>query len=168
MPLFRERLNSQMAAVILPVILSFYAIFPQNSLFFCKYVRKIYCEQRILHCQPRCRIVLFSQFRSSHFFAGNVKELLQKLDPFCSTYHYVDCLYTLSKYQFNGNIVGKSYQVFDYVKKTVYYNQRDKGIDRMPSIAKKFSWGRRIKSILELIPKNKINAKQWISLCRKN
>ena len=49
----------------------------------------------------------------------------------------MDFLYTLFKYRFSGKIVAKSGQVFDNVQRAVDFNQRNKGVDRMPSIAKK-------------------------------
>ena len=75
----------------------------------------------------KCHIVLL----------GNVKELLKKLDTFSFTYQHVDCLYTLFKYRFSGKVIAKSGQVFDNVQRAVDCNKRDKGVDRMPSIAKK-------------------------------
>ena len=68
---------------------------------------------------------------------GNVQELLKKLDSFCFTYQHVDCLYTLFKYRFSGKVIAKSGQVFDNVQRAVEFNHRNKGVDRMPSIAKK-------------------------------
>ena len=68
---------------------------------------------------------------------GNVEELLKKLDTFCFTYQHVDYLYTLFKYRFSGKVIAKSGQVFDKVQRAVDFNQRNKGVDRMPSIAKK-------------------------------
>ena len=68
---------------------------------------------------------------------GNVQELLKKLDTFCFTYQHVDCLYTLFKYRFSGKVIAKSGQVFDNVQRAVNFNHRNKGVDRMPSIAKK-------------------------------
>ena len=61
----------------------------------------------------------------------------KKLDIFCFTYQHVDCLYTLFKYRFSGKVVAKSGQVFDNVQRAVDFNHRNKGGDRMPSIAKK-------------------------------
>ena len=60
-----------------------------------------------------------------------------KLDTFCFTYQHVDCLYTLLKYQFTGKVIAKSGQVFDNVQPQADFNQRNKGVDRMPSIAKR-------------------------------
>ena len=68
---------------------------------------------------------------------GNVQELLKKLDTFCFTYQHVDCLYTLFKYRFSGKVLAKSGQVFDNVQRAVDFNQRNKGVNRMPSNAKK-------------------------------
>ena len=68
---------------------------------------------------------------------GNVEELLKKLDTFCFTYQHVDCLYTLFKYRFSGKVIAKSGQVFDNEQRAVDFNHRNKGVDRMPSIAKK-------------------------------
>ena len=68
---------------------------------------------------------------------GNFKELLQKLNAFCFNYQHVDCLYTLFKYRVSGKIVLKSGQLFDNLQKAVYFNQQNRGVHRMPSIAKK-------------------------------
>ena len=66
---------------------------------------------------------------------GKFQELLKKLDSFCFTYQQVDCLYTLFKHRFSGKVIAKSVQVFDNVQRAVDINQRNKGVDRMPSIA---------------------------------
>ena len=68
---------------------------------------------------------------------GNVEELLKELDTFCFTYQHVDCLYTLFKYRFSGKVIAKNGQLFDNVQRAVDFNQRNNGVDRMPSIAKK-------------------------------
>ena len=68
---------------------------------------------------------------------GNIKELLQKLDAFCFNYQHVVCLYTLFKYRFIDKIVIKSRQTFDNLQRAVHLNQQNRGVDRMPSIAKK-------------------------------
>ena len=68
---------------------------------------------------------------------GNVQELQKKLDSFCFTCQHVDCLYTLFKYRFSGKVIAKSGQVFDNLQRAVDFNHRNKGVDRMPSIAKK-------------------------------
>ena len=49
----------------------------------------------------------------------------------------MDCLYTLFKYRFSGKVIAKSGQVFDNVQRAVDFNHRNKGVDRMPSSAKR-------------------------------
>ena len=68
-----------------------------------------------------------------------VEELRMKLDHLCFTYQHVDCPYKLFKYWFNGNIIVRSGQVFDFdnVQRAVCFNQWNSGVDRMSSIAKK-------------------------------
>ena len=68
---------------------------------------------------------------------GNIKELLQKLDALCFDYQHFDCLYTLLKYRFSGKVVVKSGQLFDKLQRAVQFNQQNRGVDRMPSIAKR-------------------------------
>ena len=79
------------------------------------------CEQRVLHCPPRCQKVLLTQLQISHFLFGNVEELLQKLDPLCFTHQHVDCLHTLIEYRLKGYFVVKSGQVFDNVQRAVSF-----------------------------------------------
>ena len=38
---------------------------------------------------------------------GDIKQLLQKLDAFCSNYQHVDCLYTHFKYCFSGKLLSR-------------------------------------------------------------
>ena len=45
-------------------------------------------------------------------------------------------MYTLFKYRFSGRVFAKSGQVFDNVQRAVDFIHRNKGVDRMPSIAK--------------------------------
>ena len=68
---------------------------------------------------------------------GNIEELLQKSDAFCVNYQHVDCLYALFKYRSSGKIVVKSVQLFDNLQSAVHFNQQNRELDRMPSIAKK-------------------------------
>ena len=68
---------------------------------------------------------------------GEIKELLHKLDTFCFTYQHVDPVYTLLKYRFSGKIIAKSGNVFDNVQRAISFTQRNRGVDKMPSIAKK-------------------------------
>ena len=80
---------------------------------------------------------------------GNVQELLRKLDTFCCTYQNLDSLYTLFKYQFSGKVIAKSGQVFDNVQRAVDFNHRNKGVDRMPSFAKKRQYQKHLFSSIQ-------------------
>ena len=137
-----------MAAIMLPTIPSFYPTISERSLFISAYtyVKHIVCTVYCIahHDDKTC----FLPACKYHFILlGNVEELLKKLDTFCFTYQHVDCLYTLLKCWFSGKVIAKSGQVFDNVQRPVDFNHRNKGEDRMPSIAKKVSWGKSSKSI---------------------
>ena len=127
-----------MAAVMLQVIPSFFATYSQTSLFISaqtyeKYiVSKEYCIAR--HVDKMC---FLAKGRYHIMLIGNIKELLLKLDAFCFNYQHVDCLYTIFKYRFIGQTVIKSGQVFDNLQRAVRFNQQNRGVERMPSIAKK-------------------------------
>ena len=127
-----------MAAVMLQVIPSFYPNYSKNSLFISantyeKYiVCKEYCIARHddkMRFLPKCRYLII--------LIGNIKELPQKMDAFCFNYQHVDCLYTLFKYRFSGKAVLKSGQLFDNLQRAAPFNQQNRGVDRMPSIAEK-------------------------------
>ena len=111
-------------------------------------------------CLPACKYHIM--------LLGNVEELPKRLDKFSFTYQHVDCLYTLIKYRFSA-VFAKTGQVFDNVQRAVDFNQRNKGVDRKPSIAKKDALAEKVqKAFLQLLPKGKNNADQWLSVCRKN
>ena len=127
-----------MAAIMLQTIPSFYAKISEKSLFisattFEKYiVCKDYCIAH--HNEKKC----FLPACKYHIvLLGNDQELLKKLDTFCFTYQHVDCLYTIFKYRFIGKVIVESGQLFDNVQRAVDFDHRNKGVDRMPSIAKK-------------------------------
>ena len=128
----------QMAAIMLQSIPSFYAKISEKSLFISAntYEKVIVCKNYCIahHNEKTC----FLPACKYHIvLLGNIQELLKKLDSFCFTYQHVDCLYTLFKYRFSGKVIAKSGQVFDNVQRAVEFNHRNKGVDRMPSIAKK-------------------------------
>ena len=123
-----------MAAVVLRVVPCFYIICSKNNVFISantyeKYiVSKEYCIARHevrMHFLPNCR------------YHNILKELLQKLGALCINYQHVDCLYTLFKYGFSGKVSVKGAQLFDNVQRAVHFNHQHRGVDRMPSIAKK-------------------------------
>ena len=158
-----------MAAIMLQTIPTFAAKFSAESLFISATTseKDIVCKDYCIahHNDKTC----FLPARKYHFvLLGNVQELRKKLDTFCFTYQQVDCLCTLSKYQFSGKVIAKSGQVFDNVQRAVDFNQRNKGVDRMPSIAKKKSLDEKVqKTIVQLLSEDKNNADQWFSVCRK-
>ena len=162
--LFRKRRNrklfQRMAAVMLQLIPSFYTNYSKNSLFISaityeKYiVSKEYCiagRDDKMCFLPNCRYHII--------LIGNNKELLQKLDAFCFNYQHVECLYTLFKYRFIGKIVIKCGQLFDYLQRAVHFNQQNRGVERMPSIAKKRLLRKEYKkTFVKLLPKEQIDA----------
>ena len=158
-----------MAAIMLQSIPSFYTKLWGKSLFISAiaYKKHIVCtDYCIAHNDDK---TCFLPTRKHHnILLGNVQELLKKLDRFCLTSQHVDCLYTLFKYWFSGKIIANSGQVIDRVQRAVDFNHRNKGVDRMPSIAKKRRLRKKYKAFFQLLPKEKNNADQWFSVCRKN
>ena len=67
---------------------------------------------------------------------GDNKELKYKLDAFYFNYQHVDCLYTRFNYHFSGKIVVKKGSLFDNVQGAFHFNHSNRGVHRMPSIAK--------------------------------
>ena len=127
-----------MAAVMLQVIPSFYTNYSKHSLIIStniyqkNIVIKKYCIAS--HDDKMC----FLPNCSYHFvLIGDIKELLQELDVFCFNYQLVVCLYTLLKYRFSSKTVVESGQLFASVLRAVQFNHQNRGVDRMPSIAKK-------------------------------
>ena len=137
-----------MEAIMLHTIPSFYAKISEKSLFISAkaYEKSIVCKDYCIahHDDKTCFLLAC---KHHNILLGNVEELRKNLDTFCFTYQHVDCLYTLFKYRFSGNVFAKSGQVFDNVQRAVDFNQRNKGVGRMPSIAKIFSCGKKTKSI---------------------
>ena len=127
-----------MAAIMLQTIPSFYTKLSEKSLFISAntYEEHIVCRDYCIahHDDKTC---FLPSCKYHKLLLGNVEELLKKLDTFCFTYQHVDCLYTLFKYRFSGKVIAKRGQVFHNVQRAVDFNQRNKGVDRMPSIAKK-------------------------------
>ena len=130
--------DGKIAAVILQVIPSFYTNYSKSSFFisantFEKYiVSKEYCYAR--HDDKMC---FLPNCRYHIILIGNIKDLLQKLYAFCFNYQHVDCLYTIFEDLFSDKIVLNNGQLIDNLKRAVHFNQRNRGVDIMPSIAKK-------------------------------
>ena len=138
-----------MEANMLQSIPSFYAKNSEKSLFISAttYEKYIVCKDYCIahHNEETC----FLPACKYHIvLLGNVEELLKKLDSFCFTYQHVDCLFTIFKYRFSGKVIAKSGQVFDNAQRAVDFNHRNKGVDRMPSIAKKRLLRKKYKKLL--------------------
>ena len=127
-----------MAAIMLQAKPSFYTKLSEKSLLISAntYEKFLVCKDYCIahHDDKTC---FLPAYKYHILLIGNVEELLKNLDTICFTYQQVDCLYTLFKYRFSGKVIAKSGQVFDNVQRAVDFNQRNKGVDRMPSIAKK-------------------------------
>ena len=126
-----------MAAIMLQTFLSFSTKNSGKSLFISAntYEKYIVCKDYCIvhHDDKTC----FSPASEYHIILhGSFEELLKKLETFFFTYQHVDCLYTLFKNRFSGKVVAKSGQVFDNVQRAADFNHRNKGVERMLSIAK--------------------------------
>ena len=123
---------------MLQVMSSFITTYSNNSLLVSAntYEKNILSKEYCTACHDDK--MCFQPYRRHHIIRiGKIKELLQQLDAFCFNYQHVDCLYTLFKYQFTGNNFVKSGKLFDKLQRAVPFNQQNRGVDRMPSIAKK-------------------------------
>ena len=127
-----------MAAIMLQSIPSFHTKFSEKVSFISArtYEKYIFWTHYCIdhHDDKTC---FLPSCKNHILLLGNVEELLKSLDTFCFTYQHVDCLYTLFKYRSSRKVIAKSEQVFDNVQREVDLNQKIKGVDRMPSIAKK-------------------------------
>ena len=130
--------DGKITAAMLQVIPCFYTNYSKNSLIISAntYEKDMVSEGNCIarHDDKMC---FLPNCRYHIILIGNIKDLLYKLDSFFLNYEHVDCLYTLPKYRFNGKIGIKSGQIFDNLQRAVRFNQQNRGVDRMPSIAKK-------------------------------
>ena len=127
-----------MAAIMLQTIPSFYAKNSEKSLFISAttYEKNIACKDYCI-AQHHDKTCFLPACKYHIILLGENEELLYKLDTFCSNFQHVDCLYTLFKYRFNGKNFAKSWSVFDNVQRAISFTQRNRGVDKIPSIAKK-------------------------------
>ena len=120
---------------MLQTISSFYAKLSEKSLLISAktYEKYIVCKDYCIahHDDKTCSL---PACKYHIILLGEIDELLNKLDRFNQ---HVDCLYTLFKYGFNGKIIAKSGNVIDNVQRAISFNQRNRGVDKMPSVAKK-------------------------------
>ena len=127
-----------MAVVMLQVIPSFYTIYPKNSFFIsANTYEKFIVSKEYRIARHDDKMCFLPNCRFHIILKGNIKELLQKMDAFCFNYQHVDCLFTLFKYRFSGKNVVKSGQLLDNLQRAVLFSQQNRGLDRMPSFAKK-------------------------------
>ena len=128
----------RMETIMLQTIPSFYAKLSEKSLF----ISAIFYENYIV-CKDYCiahhdHKTCSSPASKYHIILlGKIEELLLILDTFCFTYQHKDFLYTLIKYPFKGKVIANSGNVFDNVQRAISFNQRNRGVTRMPSIAEK-------------------------------
>ena len=69
--------------------------------------------------------------------SSSTRDLLQKLEDLSYLYQTVDCLYTLYKHQFSGNILEESALVLTQLDRAVQHNYENKFIEKLPSESKK-------------------------------
>ena len=123
----------QRAAIMLQKIPSINAKISKKSRFANTYKNYIVCEDYcIAHRDDRTCFLPVSIY---HFIVhGEIEVLLHKLETFCFTYQHVGCLYTLLKNRFSGQLHAKKRNLLDNVQRAISLNQRDKGVDKIPSI----------------------------------
>ena len=129
-----------MEAIMLQTTTSFNAKNSEKSLFISAktYEKYIVCKDYCIahHDDKTCSL---PACKCQIILLGEIEELPHNLDTFCFTYQHLDCLYTLFKYRFDGKIIAKKGNVFDNVQRAISYNQRNRGVDKMPSIGKRGS-----------------------------
>ena len=127
-----------MAAILLQAIPRFSAKFSEKNPFFSAttYENYIVCKDYcIAHDDDKTCFLPAGEYQI--ITLGEVEELLHKLDTFCFTYQHVDCLYTPFKYRFKRKKIARCGNLFDNVKRAISFKQRNRGMDKMASIAKK-------------------------------
>ena len=127
-----------MAAIKLQRIPSFYAKTSVKSFFISSktYGKCIVCKNYCIAYQDNKTCFLPAD-KYHNKLLGEFEELVQKLQTFFFTYGNVDCLYTLFKYRFSGKLITKSRNMFDNVQRAISFNQRNRGVNILASIAKK-------------------------------
>ena len=146
-----------MAAIMLQTSPGSYAKISEKSLFISakKYEKFLVCNDYgiVHHDQKTC---LLPACKYHIILLGEIEELLHILDTFCFTYQHVDFLYTLFKCRFSGKIIAKSGNVFDNVQRAISFNQRNRGVDKMPITAKKRLLRKKFKQhFMSALQKNK-------------
>ena len=137
---FCHLVSEAMAAVMLQVIPSFFQKLSETSLFISTddYNKFLVCR----HCCVAAHDPAFCCLKNCKFHLlliadKDLNDLLVKLDRVCFTYQHVECFYNLFKFRFSGNVLEKNGKIYDCVERAVSFNKLNKGVDRMPSLAKK-------------------------------
>ena len=129
-----------MVAVMLQAIPSFFQKFSETAVFISAddYKKYLVCRDYCVAAQdPAFCFLKNCKFHLLLIADKDLNDLLVKLDRVCFTYQHVDCFYTLFKLRFSGNVLEKNGEKFDRVERAVSFNKLNKGMDKMPSIAKK-------------------------------
>ena len=157
--LLKLRHDIRMAAVMLQVILSFFAEYSEKRLYTSAKTYKKYFV-----CNDYCvafhndRTSFMSNCKFHIIILGNVDELLKKLDTFCFIYQHVDCLHTLFKHRFSGKIIAESGQVFDNVEDEQYFNEGKQGSGQNAEHCKKETLAEKsLKAFIQLLAGDKNN-----------
>ena len=158
-----------MAASILRTTPSFYAKVLERGLFNSAntYEKHIVCKDYFIanHDEKTC---LLPACKYHNILLGEIEELLHKLDTLCFAYQHVDCLYTLFKYRFIGKNIAKSGNVFENVQRAISFNQKNRGVEKIQSFAKKRLVRKKIKQLfMSALQKNKSTQTSGC-VCRKN
>ena len=137
---FCHLVSEAMVAVLLEAIPSFFQKFSETSLFISTddYEKFLVCGDYCVEAHdPACYFLKNCKFHLLLIADKDLNDLLVKMDRVCFTYQHVYCFYTLLKFRFSGNVLEKNGQKFDSVERAVSFNKLNKGVDKMPSIAKK-------------------------------
>ena len=129
-----------MVAVMLQVIPSFFQKLCETSLFISTndYEKFLVCRGNCISAHdPAFCFLKNCNFHLLLIADENLIDLLVKLDCVCFTYQNFDCFYILFKFRFSGNVLKKNGEKFHSVERAVSYNKLNRGVDTMPSIAKK-------------------------------
>ena len=144
---FCHLVSEAMVAVMLEAIPSFFQKFSETSLFIFDYEKFLVCRDNCVAAHdPAFCFLKNCKFHLLVIADKDLDDLLVKLDRVCFTYQHVDCFYTLFKFRFSGNVLEKNGEIFDSVERAVSFNKLNKGVDKMPSIAKKRLLGKKFKN----------------------
>ena len=120
-----------MAPVISQLIPRFYKNYSTNSLFnSANTYEKTIVSVEYYNARHDDKMYFLPNCRYHIILKGDIKELLQNLDAFCFNNQHVDCLYALFKQIFGSKSCCQAMWA-------VHFNHQNRGVDRMPSIAKK-------------------------------